>query len=65
MNTNFYANEQLSNIRHAQLIAEARAFRMIKQAEQSDASASPIRPIAFRPFGWLRQLVVRLAFARV
>ena len=64
MNTNFYANEQLSNIRLAQLIAEAGAFRMIKQAERSNASAAPIHPMAFRPFGWLRQLVVRLAFAK-
>ena len=64
MNGNFYSNEQLSNIRHAERIAEAEAYRLVKQAEQANASKHPSAPVTFRPFSWLRQLVVRLATAR-
>jgi hypothetical protein len=64
MNGNFYSNEQLSNIRHAELLAEADVYRMVKQAEQRNTSEALMHPITFRPFGWLRQLVLRLGAAR-
>ena len=64
MSSNFYTNEQLSYIRHSELLAEADAYRMIKQAEQSNASEAPAQRVTFRPFGWLRQLVLRLGAAR-
>ena len=42
MNSNFYSNERLVNIRHAERIAEANAYRLAKQAEQSEQdNASP------------------------
>ncbi|HEU5103672.1 MAG TPA: hypothetical protein VFU22_31870 [Roseiflexaceae bacterium] len=64
MNCNFYSNEQLVNIRHAERIAEANAYRIVKQAEQATAAERPATTVAFRPRSWLRQLVLRFALAR-
>lgn len=63
MNGNFYSNEQLTNIRHAERIAEADAYRRAKQVEQSNTSEQVASKVAFRPFGWIRRLALRLGVA--
>ena len=65
MNCNFYSNEQLVNIRHAERIAEANAYRLATQVEQANAADRSTISVAFHPLSWLRQLVVRIAVARV
>ena len=64
MNGNIYSNEQLTKIRHAERIAEADAYRMAKQVEQSNASDHPTITVTFRSFSRLRQLILRLTAAR-
>ena len=61
MNGNFYSNEQLTNIRHAERIAEADAYRRARQVEQATISKQQADKATTRPFGWIRRLALRLA----
>ena len=63
MNGNFYSNEQLANMRHADRIAEAEAYRNARLVEQSTMREQPARNAVFRPFGWIRRLVLRIGGA--
>jgi hypothetical protein len=64
MNGNFYTNELLSNIQHAERIAEADAYRMAKQAGHGNATHTPAASLrAFRPLSWFRHLILRLGEA--
>jgi hypothetical protein len=59
MNGNFYGNERLVNIRHAERIAEAEAFRRAKLVEQSSTVKQPDDNLPVRSFGWFRRLAWR------
>lgn len=63
MSGNFYSNELLTKILQEERMAEANAYRLIKQAEQSNASEEPASKPVFRPFAWLRQLALRMGGA--
>ena len=63
MSNNFYSNDLMVQIRMQERMAEAEAFRRATQVEQSNRSEQPTQRVAFRPFGWIRRLVVRFAGA--
>jgi hypothetical protein len=63
MNNNFYSNDLMVKIRMDERMAEAEAYRRATQVEQSNMSEQPTQRAAFRPFGWVRRLVVRIGGA--
>jgi hypothetical protein len=63
MSNNFYSNDAMVKIRVEERMAEAAAYRRAIEVEQSNASKQPVDRIVFRPFGWIRQLVLRIGGA--
>ena len=63
MNNNFYSNDLMVKIRMDERMAEAEAYRRATQIELRNMSEQPAQRVAFRPFGWIRQLVVRIGGA--
>jgi hypothetical protein len=63
MNNNFYSNDLMVKIRMDERMAEAEAYRRATQVELSNMSEQPAQRVAFRPFGWIRRLVVRIGGA--
>jgi hypothetical protein len=64
MNGQYYSDDLVFKVEHARRIAEADAYRMVKQIEEHNRSAQPARRTAFHPFGWMRRLVLRIGGAR-
>lgn len=63
MNGNFYSNDLLVQIRVEERMADAEAYRRVKQIEQNKVREQPAHRVAFQPFGWIRRLVVRIGGA--
>jgi hypothetical protein len=63
MNGNFYSNDLMVKIRMDERMAEAEAYRRATQVEQSDVSEQLARRTAFRSFGWIQRLVLRIGGA--
>jgi hypothetical protein len=59
MDNNFYSNDLMVQFRMEERMAEAEAYRRATQVEQNNMSQQPPHRAAFRPFSWLRQLVVQ------
>jgi hypothetical protein len=60
MSNNFYSNEMMVKIRVEQRMAEAEAYRRATQVEQNIKNEHITSRAVFRPFGWLRRLIVRM-----
>lgn len=59
MSNNFYSNDLMVQIRIEERMAEAEAYRRATQVEQNNVSEQPAHRATFRPFSWIRRLVVR------